>query len=141
MRGGGRPRPGTGEPAIDLRSSWSNRPVAAPSAQPEPDPDPDREPDPDTLLVPVDAWNRMLTQLGNLHEAGRDLADARERAARAETEAEFLRDRVHDLRDRLAAAEAPPSTAPETDTTAAGPAASLVRSTYTRWRARRRPRR
>ncbi len=131
-RGGGRPRPGTGDAAIDLRSSWSTRPSAPPVAEP------DREPDPDTLLVPIDAWNRMLSQLGNLHEAGRDLAEARERAARAETEAEFLRERVHDLRDRLAASEAPPSSAPEADAT---PPAAILRSTYNRWRAWRLPRR
>lgn len=40
----------------------------------------------------------MLDQLGNLHEAGRELAEARERAARAETEAAFLRERLADLR-------------------------------------------
>lgn len=52
----------------------------------------------EALLVPLSAWNRMLDQLGNLHEAGRELAEARERAARAETEAAFLRERLADLR-------------------------------------------
>ena len=55
-----------------------------------------------TMMVPVDAWNKMLTQLGNLHEAGQQLAEARERAAKAETEAMFLRERLSELR------EAPP---------------------------------
>lgn len=53
----------------------------------------------EALLVPLSAWNRMLDQLGNLHEAGRELAEARERAARAETEAAFLRERLADLRE------------------------------------------
>ena len=51
-----------------------------------------------SMIVPVDAWERILLQLGNLHEAGRDLAEARERAARAETEAMFLRERLAELR-------------------------------------------
>jgi hypothetical protein len=40
----------------------------------------------------------MLIQLGNLHQAGQELAEARERAARAETEATFLRERLAELR-------------------------------------------
>ncbi len=59
-----------------------------------------------TMLVPVDAWNRVLEQLGNLHEAGQALAEARERAGRAETAAEFHAERRQALeveRDRLAA--------------------------------------
>jgi hypothetical protein len=50
------------------------------------------------MIVPVDAWNKMLNQLGNLHEAGQQLAEARERAAKAETEAQFLRERLAELR-------------------------------------------
>lgn len=50
------------------------------------------------MLVPLDAWERMLIQLGNLHEAGQQLADARERAAKAETETGFLRERLAELR-------------------------------------------
>lgn len=83
-----------GEAVVDLR--------------PQPARTEDREhrgPVPDgQMLVPLDAWERMLMQLGNLHEAGQQLADARERAAKAETEARFLRERVADLRlerDRL----------------------------------------
>lgn len=59
-----------------------------------------------TMLVPVDAWNRVLEQLGNLHEAGQALAEARERAGRAETAAEFHAERRQAIevdRDRLAA--------------------------------------
>ncbi|MGI9667622.1 MAG: hypothetical protein ACR2N2_11120 [Acidimicrobiia bacterium] len=51
-----------------------------------------------TMLVPVDAWNKMLAQLGNLHEAGQQLADARERAGKAETEAAFLREQLAETR-------------------------------------------
>jgi uncharacterized membrane protein len=51
------------------------------------------------MIVPVDAWNKMLSQLGNLHEAGQQLADARERAAKAETEAMFLRERLAEMRE------------------------------------------
>ena len=61
---------------------------------------PDRastEPD-DAILVPLDSWQRMLNQLGNLHEVGQQLADARERAAKAETEATFLRERLAEMR-------------------------------------------
>lgn len=58
-----------------------------------------------SILVPLDAWERMMGQLGNLHEAGQQLADARERAARAETEAEFLKERMREMRKRAEEAE------------------------------------
>jgi hypothetical protein len=58
---------------------------------PEPTPEDDSAQPPGTMIVPIDAWNKMLNQLGNLHEAGQQLAEARERAAKAETEAKFLR--------------------------------------------------
>lgn len=48
----------------------------------------------DTLPVPIDAWNRMLAQLGNLHEAGQQVASARERAAVAETKVDFLKQQL-----------------------------------------------
>jgi hypothetical protein len=54
-----------------------------------------------SLPVPVTAWDRMLSQLGNLHEMGRELAAAEARAARAETEARFHADRVGELRGDL----------------------------------------
>jgi len=57
-----------------------------------------------TMLVPLDAWNKILNQLGNLHEAGQQLAEARERAAKAETEATFLKERLAELRAELAEA-------------------------------------
>ncbi len=50
------------------------------------------------MLVPIDTWTRVLEQLANLHEAGQELAEARERAARAETEAAFLREQLAALR-------------------------------------------
>jgi len=50
------------------------------------------------MLVPRDAWDRLMGQLTNLHETGQQLAEARERAARAETEATFLRERLAELR-------------------------------------------
>jgi len=58
------------------------------------------------MLVPIDAWDKMLIQLGNLHQAGEQLADARERAAKAETEAKFLKERLTELKADLAAAGA-----------------------------------
>ena len=58
-----------------------------------------------SILVPIDAWDRLLGQLGNLHEAGQQLADARERAAKAETEVEFLRERLREMRKRAEGAE------------------------------------
>ncbi len=58
-----------------------------------------------TMLVPLDAWNKILLQLGNLHEAGQQLAEARERAAKAETETTFLRARLTEMRDELAEAK------------------------------------
>ena len=62
--------------------------------------------DQEMMMVPLDAWNKVLNQLGNLHEAGQQLAEARERAAKAETEAVFLRERLADLRQQ----EAPSAT-------------------------------
>jgi len=59
------------------------------------------------MIVPIDAWNKMLNQLGNLHEAGQQLAEARERAAKAETEATFLRERLAEIRASESAAETP----------------------------------
>lgn len=50
------------------------------------------------MLVPRDAWDKLMDQLGNLHEAGQMLAEARERAAKAETEATFLRERLSEMR-------------------------------------------
>jgi DNA-binding transcriptional MerR regulator len=89
--------------------SQGQTPVGVPAASP---PEPAvRPPDPPvpegSMLVPIDEWRRLLNQLGNLHEAGQRLAEARERAARAETESQFLKERVRELRTRLEAVEEP----------------------------------
>lgn len=79
-------------------------PPGGPSPAPAPPPHQAAEPGPEppapagTMIVPIDAWEKMLLQLGNLHEAGQQLAEARERAAKAETEAQFLRERLAELR-------------------------------------------
>jgi hypothetical protein len=65
-------------------------------------------PPPGTMLVPIAAWDKMLMQLGNLHKAGQELAEARERAARAETEATFLRERLAELRQTNKTTETEP---------------------------------
>jgi len=52
------------------------------------------------MLVPIDAWTRILEQVGHVHEAGQQLAEARERAARAETENEFLKEQLRDIKAR-----------------------------------------
>lgn len=109
----------------------------------------DEPPGPDTMIVPIDAWNKMLLQLGNLHEAGQQLAEARERAAKAETEAEFLRAQLKELRERRPL----PDTTPETSEPEPGeagsaredqpsepPSTSFVRYIYRGWRSRRKPR-
>lgn len=89
-------------------------PTPAPLVDPEPMPATPETPDeadnepaiPEgTMLVPLDAWNKILLQLGNLHEAGQQLAEARERAAKAETETTFLRERLTEMRDELAEAK------------------------------------
>jgi len=83
---------------------------AAPTSETAPAADPPQETlPPDTMIVPVDAWNKMLNQLGNLHEAGQQLAEARERAAKAETEAKFLRVQLADSRSDEILAEPEPT--------------------------------
>ncbi len=80
----------------------------------------------ETMIVPIDAWNKMLNQLGNLHQAGQQLAEARERAAKAETEALFLRERLTELRGADEPAAPPVSSPPaeaETEPPPSPPAA------------------
>lgn len=96
-----------------------------------------------TMLVPLDAWNKMLNQLGNLHEAGQQLAEARERAAKAETESKFLKERLAELRVELEQAQEPlaePEEPARPDEAGSSSAASLVRKAYLSWRAERRRR-
>jgi hypothetical protein len=90
-----------GHPVVEPGAATT--PVATPPA-PTVDVEQVSTPPPGTMLVPIDAWDKMLLQLGNLHQAGQQLAEARERAARAETEAAFLRERLAQLR----ATPAPP---------------------------------
>lgn len=94
----------------------SRTPAPAPRHQPPEIPS-------DAVLVPMDQWNRLLGQLGNIHEAGQQLADARERMARAETENTFLKERIRDLREKL---ESTPEPEPEPEQPATEGPASVV---------------
>ncbi|MEZ5175743.1 MAG: hypothetical protein R2823_06010 [Acidimicrobiia bacterium] len=88
-----------------------------------------------SMLVPIDAWNKMLNQLGNLHEAGQQLADARERAAKAETEAAFLRERLAELRRAAVVEASEPTTPREEPEVVADPGpVSETPDTTTYWR-------
>mgnify|MGYP001406032478 FL=1 len=62
---------------------------------------PDENQEKDSLLIPLDAWNTVLNQLGNLHESSQLMAEARERAAKAEAEADFLREKLKNTRQQL----------------------------------------
>lgn len=89
---------------LSRKSPRSTPPEARPSTGPTEDGS--------AMLVPRDAWDRLMDQLGNLHEAGLHLAEARERAAKAETEATFLRERLAEMRterDELKDLVQPPS--------------------------------
>lgn len=57
------------------------------------------------LIVPLEAWQTVLNQLGNLHEANQLMAEARERAAKSEAEAEFLREKLKNTREELQASQ------------------------------------
>lgn len=98
----------------EIESGEAPEKPATPATEPAPRVDPTPEESPETpsdsgepdipegsMLVPLDAWNKMLNQLGNLHEAGQQLAEARERAAKAETEARFLKERLAEMRGEL----------------------------------------
>ncbi len=95
------PEPETAAPAAPSPER-SPQPVARPEPVPRPEPAAQPpEPPPGTMIVPIAAWDKMLLQLGNLHQAGQQLAEARERAGRAETEVHFLRERLAELRREL----------------------------------------
>ena len=54
--------------------------------------------DQDSLMIPISAWEAVLGQLGNIHEASQEMAEARERAAKAEAEkiaSDFNKDKIH----------------------------------------------
>lgn len=98
---------------------------------------------PGTTLVPLDAWNKMLLQLGNLHEAGQQLAEASARAAKAETEAAFLRERLAEMREELARAREATAPTPEPPSPAGRGAEDsgtgspgILRQIYRAWRRR-----
>ena len=60
----------------------------------------------DWLPVRQEVWEATVAQLANLHEAGRELAEARERAAKAETEVFFLRERLTEMREKIKSEQA-----------------------------------
>lgn len=66
------------------------------------------------MLVPIDAWTRILEQVGHVHEAGQQVAEARERAARAETENEFLKEQLRELKAQVRAPRRPAAPVRET---------------------------
>ncbi len=112
---------------IERRAHDLGRAVAAPAADDEPvaeppAPAPEAPVPPGTMIVPIDAWNKMLNQLGNLHEAGQQLATAKERAAKAETEAKFLRERLAELRQTEIAPPTPDPVTPPAETPETSPA-------------------
>jgi hypothetical protein len=98
---------GTGE-----SSSQGGVRASEPGTTEPPEPTSSEEPPPGSMIVPIDAWNKMLNQLGNLHEAGQQLAEARERAAKAETESKFLREQLAEGRTESPEPE-PDVTGPE----------------------------
>lgn len=140
---------------IGRELEWSDEPdddddvvVDLTPSQPS-EPEPAQEPEPadsvvpeGSMLVPLDAWNKMLNQLGNLHEAGQQLAEARERAAKAETETRFLKERLAEMRSELEKVretasptmpeedDEPATRAPQPTTTLGGTAASVARKLY-----------
>jgi hypothetical protein len=81
---------------------------SSPSVEPTLQESRESEQPPGTMLVPIDAWDKMLLQLGNLHQAGQQLAEARERAGKAETESKFLKERIAEMRTQLAEARSQP---------------------------------
>jgi hypothetical protein len=124
--------------AVRARARRLSQPVEGPEPAPV-EPGPTSAP-PGTMLVPIAAWDRMLIQLGNLHQAGQELAQARERAARAETEAAFLRERLAELREMKEAVEEPvsasvePEPAPVVEESEPVPKARVPRFSAYLWR-------
>lgn len=92
--------PASGQ-AADPTASASNEEEPTPQDLPEQSDAAETEAPSAGVLVPLDTWTRVMDQLGNLHEAGQQLAEARERAARAETQVEFLREQLADTRRDL----------------------------------------
>ena len=123
------PSGGTGESSSQGGLRASEPGTTMTSVPPAPDSPPG------TMIVPIDAWNKMLNQLGNLHEAGQQLAEARERAAKAETESTFLRAQLAEGRNQ--ASEVEPDE-PEPDVPEPEESTTYWRYLTTGWRERRR---
>ena len=55
----------------------------------------------DNMIIPITAWEAVVNQLGNIHEASQHMAEARERAAKAEAENNFLREKIVNLKEDI----------------------------------------
>ncbi len=55
----------------------------------------------DNMIIPITAWEAIVNQLGNIHEASQHMAEARERAAKAEAENNFLREKIVNLKEDI----------------------------------------
>ena len=111
---------------IDLEAVKRRAEPPPPPAASTPAPEEEASPS-GTMIVPIAAWDRILMQLGNLHEAGRELAEARERAAKAETEATFLRERLAELRAQTERREPTPTVTPQAPRPGSGPPWAALR--------------
>jgi len=55
----------------------------------------------ENMIIPLTAWEEIVNQLGNIHEASQNMAEARERAAKAEAENNFLREKIVNLKEDI----------------------------------------
>lgn len=55
----------------------------------------------ENMIIPLTAWEAIVNQLGNIHEASQNMAEARERAAKAEAENNFLREKIVNLKEDI----------------------------------------
>ena len=55
----------------------------------------------ENMMIPLTAWEAIVNQLGNIHEASQNMAEARERAAKAEAENNFLREKIVNLKEDI----------------------------------------
>jgi hypothetical protein len=126
----------------DLQPEPQPTAESEPASGPKPEPTAEAAAPEGTVLVPIAAWDKMLMQLGNLHEAGQQLAEAKERAAKAETEAKFLRERLREMRatpELHSPVDPSPSTGdPATEEDA--PPEKMWRYVYRGWSRRRKTR-
>ena len=89
---------------------------------------------PAVVLVPRDAWESVVAQLSQLHAMGLQLADARERAAKAEAEAASLREQLAARRPHAHGTPADPALRDRVDD-----AVSRVHLGWRRWWVANRP--